>query len=388
MMRKLTRREFIAGTVIIASAGSLTGIYLTHKADVSSKKSATNNQKAANVINEPVDDISEIGKIYLEVNKLSNDSETRKMLLNQLLGVDDIERFQSIFSSFRLQINKKIQEDIKQQKWCIIDGWQLTETECMVSAIAFIEMRSEIGIEKDILNKPKYQNIPFDLPEGNISEITAWGPQTTSQGQAFNPQPNGNSALWIKTADLTGANYVVFFGKYPTHSTVHASGLITADLLPAEAIEATQATGTTPVFLVDSRKKIKQKIGMFTITKGQVEVISKQYLHCYEQAKIGDLAEVLAWGPVMTEIGQDFNIQPDKSSAFWIKLKKAKNADYTVALGDVILTTKNHDKGDHELLTANVEDYVTAALVHKAQQIPLYIIAENKKQMVGFFRIE
>lgn len=383
-MRKLSRREFIAGTSATVLVGSLTGLYLINKADVSGEKSLTDNQIAASGVNETVDNISDIGKVYLEANKLSNDSTTRKKLLNDLLGMDEIESYQTLFSSFNQQINEKNKEDIKQQKFCTIDGWQLTETECMISAIAYIET----GVAKDVLDKQKYKNIPFDLPMGNIAKISAWGPQKTTQGQTFNPQPNGNSALWFNTTGLTGPHYVVFFGKYPTHSTVHASGLITADLLPVEALEATQETGTIPIYLVDSRKYIKQKMGEFTITEGQGEKIPKQYLQCYEQVKIGDLAKVIAWGPETTRMGKTFNIQPDNSSAFWIKINKVNKGEYVVALGDVVLETHNHEKGDYELLTASVDDYVTAAIIHKTQQIPLYIIFDNKKQIVGFFNIK
>lgn len=382
-MRKLSRREFIAGTSATVLVGSLTGLYLTNKADVIRKKSQTDNQIASSEVNEVIDNISDIGRLYLEKKNLSSDSSTRKQLLN-LLGFESMESYQSLLSSFNVEINEKIKVDIKKRKWCIVDGWQLTETECMISAIAYIET----GVEKGIIDKGKYKNIPFDMLTGNIAKITAWGPKKTSQGQSFNSQPNGNSALWVKVTGLAGPHYVVYFGKYPTHSTVHASGLITADLLPVEALEATSETGIIPIYLVDTRKFLKQEIGSFTITEGQGEKISKQYLQCYEQVKIGDLAKIIAWGPETTKMGKAFNIQPDKSSAFWIKINKVNKGEYTVALGDVVLKTNNYDKGGYELLTASVEDYVTAAIIHKAQQIPLYIIFDNKKQNIGFFNVK
>ena len=77
----------------------------------------------------------------------------------------------------------------------------------------------------------------------------------------------------------------------------------------------------------------------------------------------------------------------NNTSAFWIKVNKVMKGDYTVALGDFVLNTRNHKKHGFDLLTASVEDYIAAAIVYKAHKIPLYIIFENKKQLVGLFSV-
>lgn len=76
------------------------------------------------------------------------------------------------------------------------------------------------------------------LAEGGVSElfcpVQRWGPTRTGAGQAFNEQPDGRSALWIRI-DCAPRSTVVRLGDVVMKTTVRAD-LITASLPSDHAI--------------------------------------------------------------------------------------------------------------------------------------------------------
>jgi peptidoglycan/LPS O-acetylase OafA/YrhL len=51
--------------------------------------------------------------------------------------------------------------------------------------------------------------------------ITAFGPTPVKAGVVFNPQPNGEAAMWIKTANTMGKQAEIIFDGNPLESTVY-----------------------------------------------------------------------------------------------------------------------------------------------------------------------
>jgi hypothetical protein len=119
---------------------------------------------------------------------------------------------------------------------------------------------------------------------------------------------------------------------------------------------------------------------MFKVT--EIEAVkggTEDYLPCYQQVEGNELAEIIAWGPSKTIKGKNFNMQLNGDSAFWVKTHKKNKADYQLALGDILLKTHNIPKLDHVLLTGSLKDYITTALVNQSEQVPLFVVFDNKK---------
>ena len=183
--------------------------------------------------------------------KLENNEATKKALLSKLFATseNDIDPLSPAFAD---HFSSLIETDIEKQRICDIKGWQLTKSECLLGALAFIEF--------GVVEKIKYSRIPQDLPERQIAKIENWGPRKTSSSKSFNRQSNGNSALWVKTSGLSGNTYDIYFGTILSKTTVHKNGLLTADLTPIGSVNATKQPSDIGIFLVDTRRKTKQKI--------------------------------------------------------------------------------------------------------------------------------
>lgn len=367
-MPKFTRRRFITASSVVVTA-ALLGRY-SYK-ELASKISSDSD------LDFNIKKLSKIGQVYMDKYKLENNEATKKALLSKLFATseNDIDPLSPAFAD---HFSSLIETDIEKQRICDIKGWQLTKSECLLGALAFIEF--------GVVEKIKYSRIPQDLPERQIAKIENWGPRKTSSSKSFNRQSNGNSALWVKTSGLSGITYDIYFGTILSKTTVHKNGLLTADLTPIESVNATKQPGDIGIFLVDTRRKTKQKIGMFKVT--EIEAVkggTEDYLPCYQQVEGNELAEIIAWGPQKTIKGKNFNMQLNGDSAFWVKTHKKNKADYQLALGDMLLKTHNIPKLDHVLLTGSLKDYITTALVNQSEQVPLFVVFDNKKQLIGQF---
>lgn len=77
---------------------------------------------------------------------------------------------------------------------------------------------------------------------GNL-QITSWGPEHTNAGVAFNAQPDGTAALWVRVNhSLDGAEATIDFNGHPLTAAVQGE-LVTASV-PASLYAA---TGTYPL---------------------------------------------------------------------------------------------------------------------------------------------
>lgn len=89
--------------------------------------------------------------------------------------------------------------------------------------------------------------------------ITAWGPKHTQAGQPANPQPDGNEALWIKTACVSDGMRVLFADT--ELATTHRQGLITARV-PLALIAK---PGVYPITLRDHNSGQNVLVGEYTV---------------------------------------------------------------------------------------------------------------------------
>lgn len=81
-------------------------------------------------------------------------------------------------------------------------------------------------------------------------QITSWGPDRTKAGVAFNAQPDGNAALWIRVNhSLDGADATIDFNGHSLTATVQGE-LVTASV--PESLYA--ATGTFPLHVSVKRR--------------------------------------------------------------------------------------------------------------------------------------
>lgn len=60
--------------------------------------------------------------------------------------------------------------------------------------------------------------------------ITGWGPQMTKAGEAFNVQPDGSAAMWIRLDQSLGGNDAVIEFNGTQLPTVVSGNLVTAEV--------------------------------------------------------------------------------------------------------------------------------------------------------------
>lgn len=98
--------------------------------------------------------------------------------------------------------------------------------------------------------------------EAGFCRVIAWGEQETRAGLAFNPQPDGSSALWIRI-DCAPQDTVVMFGGHALPTTVRATeGLITARVDPPDLYAR---PGDQTVRLVSESMQDEVDVGVFSI---------------------------------------------------------------------------------------------------------------------------
>ena len=148
------------------------------------------------------------------------------------------------------EIRQRIQADFARGETCRLDGWELSLTECRLAAVTFLLMKNGVHVE--------YGEIAADgpldhLPDVELAHLQRWGPQSSTVGEPFNVQPNGNSALWFRFQGLDEyPGYRVYFGSAAASTAVNGKAqLITASLRPAQLEQLKAAAGDVPIHLVD-----------------------------------------------------------------------------------------------------------------------------------------
>ena len=179
-------------------------------------------------------------------------------------------------------INHAVTQDFASGKICRIDGWQLSATECRLAGIAYFYKANGGYIESTASEAG-----PLDaLPETAIAEVERWGPQFTAVGKPFNPRPDGGSAIWLHSADLTKHTvYKIYLGIEEANTFVNrAQKLITGSLSAEQTRLLVSKPGKIALYLVDPVRG-KQLVGhMAVLTDGRTERA--------ESAVVGDQGEM------------------------------------------------------------------------------------------------
>ena len=213
-----------------------------------------------------------------------------------------------------------------------IDGWQLSQTECQVSALAASLQGYTVAVEAELTP-------PVEIDFANVE---AWGPDRTVQGEPFNEQPDGHSGIWVKAASLPPSTVLVFADKQQ-ESNVYEEHM-TSGLRGKFMHSTINKPGVYSVDLYDRSKHRIQRIGEF-------EVVARTTPVPFYKCRIAD------WGPKNSTAGVPFNEQPDGASAFWIRTNCTNHNAKIVVDGQGLRTKVRpadglitaHMPGGHEL---------------------------------------
>jgi hypothetical protein len=229
-------------------------------------------------------------------------------------------------------IDALIREDFAGGRIIDVDGWQLSETECRLAALAAATQGR------------RSPAMPELSPEraGTVVEVSNWGPQSTPQREVFNEQADGHAGLWFKAENAPASAVIVFDGK--VQATQVYAGHMTSGIHGKHMEEVINTPGVYTVELLDRARRIRQPIGEFRVigTAGP-------------QASAGAAAmaacTVQSWGPDRGSAGKPFNEQPGGASAFWVRTDCALPGSELILEG-VPLKTTVRDR----LLTATVPE--------------------------------
>ena len=159
-------------------------------------------------------------------------------------------------------VARVIAADFATGRICDVNGWQLALIECRLAAIAYFYRANGGRIEEDLQVKD-----PLDaLPDADIAQVERWGPQSTPVGEPFNRQPDGDSAVWMRLAEVPEHNlYLVYLGTQIVRGRASRERkLITASLSAEQVKSLIAAPGEIPIHLVDPVKG-KQLVGHLAV---------------------------------------------------------------------------------------------------------------------------
>ena len=116
---------------------------------------------------------------------------------------------------------KAIKEDFATDQLCVVEGWQLSMTECRLGALKFLWERNHDGGTDVVCRKtPLY--VVATPPK--LSKIV---PRRTIVGVPFTVQPNGSSVINVYGTDFQPGAKILLDGV-PLHSAVGHSGWMNA----------------------------------------------------------------------------------------------------------------------------------------------------------------
>ena len=164
-------------------------------------------------------------------------------------------------------IRERVGRDFAEGATCQVDGWQLSQTECRLAAVAFLFLKSGGRVAEPQADP---DGPLAHLPAARFAIVDRWGPQLAQAGEPFNVQRSGDSAMWFRFSRLDAVSFEVFIGKYPARTIVKPGELFAvANLSERLAKELVSRPGAYPVFLVDAGRG-KQLIGHFNVRPRKV----------------------------------------------------------------------------------------------------------------------
>jgi hypothetical protein len=201
-----------------------------------------------------------------------------------------------------------------------VAGWQLSRTECELAALA--------ALEQGLAVAATYSRQSWT--EATLVEVRGWGPQATTVGEVFNPQPDGHAGLWIQADNAPPSIQFWFAGRL--RATTVFPDVITSGLAGELLEEVIQQPGEYPVALVDPSRGLIQSLGTFVVQAPPRAAV-------LEDGRTSTVfCAIDGWGPDAADAGEAFNRQPNGMAAFWVRTDCAPETARLV-LEDVPLPT-------------------------------------------------
>jgi len=228
------------------------------------------------------------------------------------------------------KLDSLIRADFAGNRLFEIEGWQLSETECRLAALA-----ASMGGFREPVTPP-----PLEPKQGKIVKVVDWGPQSTRMGEKFNEQADGHCGLWFKAKGAPASAVLVFAGRnqgaqiYPDSFTSGIRGKFMQEII--------NTPGEYSVELYDKARQLIQPIGTFRVTGNKKTAGNGE-------AENVNQCTVEAWGPTHSDSGHPFNPQPGGESAFWVRTNCALEGSTLIFAGVELKTTVRKN-----LLTARV----------------------------------
>lgn len=262
---------------------------------------------------------------------------------------------------FSERLAASVSRDFRAERLCEIDGWLLSETECL-AAITRLTTFGE--------NEPPGES---EWREGQLLEIGNWGPQGTQQGVGVNVQPDGHSGLWFQMDHAPPWLKIEIDGiAAPTTIAEH---LVTSGLYGEQRDRILSTPGEYPIALIDPMQRIRQPIGVFVVTA------PPPYL-TRDDGSVSSFCAVEAWGPDGNQAGRPVNPQRDGHEGLWFRTVCAPDDVEVLYDGHALATTNDRGNG---LITALVP--ASHFAVAREARIQLHDPATGEVLDVGMFPV-
>lgn len=201
-----------------------------------------------------------------------------------------------------------------------IEGWILSESECLAAATRVL-----VFGENEPVGETEWR-------DGTLVQVDNWGPQGTSQGAGVNVQPDGHVGLWFQIANAPSWLRIEIDGV--STPTVTTEQLITSGLYGELRDRIIGTPGAYTVAIIDPMQRIRQRIGVFTVTA------PPPYL-TRADGSTSTFCAVEAWGPDGNQTHRPVNPQPDGHDGLWFRVSCAPDSVQVLFDGDPLATTND-----------------------------------------------
>lgn len=310
----MDRRTFIGSVaVLIGGAGSY--LYLLDN----------NNDILSNYINS-LSGMDQLGLDYIKQHPETSDF--KKQLSNQIGKPENSQQLNN-------KIKQLINRDYQQYNLCEVDGWLLSETECLLAACYVTHSQytaTRETSEKTFLN----------AKTEDFMTIKNWGPKKTLKGEVFNKQSDGHAGIWVAVENPPPNIKMYINGQLEATFTSEKS--ITSGIHNLKELDDFINTlGKSEIALYDDINHRKQVLGFFEVLPVPKKLI-------YPDGVVSaSFCPIESWGPKQAKKGVAFNKQPNGHAAIWIKTKCSSKTT-KVWINDTEMTTTIH----HDLITASI----------------------------------
>lgn len=262
---------------------------------------------------------------------------------------------------FSERLAASVSRDFQAERLCEIEGWLLSETECLAAATRLVTFGE---------NEPPGED---DWREESLVEISNWGPQGTQQGVGVNVQPDGHSGLWFQIDNAPSWLKVEIDGVVA--ATTISESVVTSGLFGEQQERILSTPGEYPIALIDPMQRVRQPIGVFIVTAPPPYLV-------LEDGSLSAFCAVEAWGPDGNQTARPANPQPDGNEGLWFRIACAPDDMEVLYDGHALATTNDRANG---LVTALIP--ASHFAVAREARIQLHDPASGEVLDVGVFPV-